>query len=205
MLDRKHSADLYTALLLNHKEILRSVNPQTCHYYCLDERDREFVPGELPFDHLIFYPHSEINATPGILTEKYFPLHTINLIICSNTIGISNNEIRKIFDIINTEDEAIVIGRSKKERTAFIGLNYENPHLLEDLKWDRPNFDFILSKACMFSNKVNILDDYMLINTVEDFKNLYLQLSKKESLTYCSQGMHERFTNIFIEYKELLK
>ncbi|HVO75561.1 MAG TPA: hypothetical protein VMT35_16140 [Ignavibacteriaceae bacterium] len=204
-LDSKHSVDLYSALLLNHKEVIKSLNPIPPFFFCLDERDREFIPEEISKEKIIFYPQAENNSVPGILNEKYISTGGINIILNSNVIGIKNQDILKIFDILSVEDEVIIIGRSKKERAAFIGLNFYNPELLEGIEWDKPNFDSFLSKACMFNNKINILDDFMLINTVEDFKDLYSELSKKESMAYCGQAMHERFTNVFIEYKDLLK
>lgn len=205
LLDKKHSVDLYTALLLNHMEVLRSMNPLPSFFFCFDERDKEYLPEDLSMEKAIFYTSSGSNSIPGILIDKYFASHGTNLIICANTIGIHNKEIRKIFDTMNVDEEVIVIGRSNKERTAFVALNYDNPEIFEGIGWEKPNFDTLLSKACMFNNKINILDDYMLINSVDDFKYLYSQLSKKESLTYCSQAMHERFTNLFIEYKDILK
>jgi hypothetical protein len=179
--------------------------PLPAFFICCDERDKEYLPEELSSERLIFYSSAGNNAVPEILLDKYFLSHGSNLIICSNTIGIHNKEIKKIFDIMNVEEEVVVIGRSNKERTAFVALNYDNTEIFEGIAWERPNYDTLLSKACMFSNKISILDDYMLINSVDDFKNLYTQLSKKESLTYCSQAMHEKFTNIFIEYKDILK
>ena len=51
---------------------------------------------------------------------------------------------------------------------------------------------------------IHTLDNFLSINDFEDIKKLYIELSKKESLSYCSQNMHESFNDLFIEYKELL-
>ncbi len=37
-----------------------------------------------------------------------------------------------------------------------------------------------------------------------DFKLLFKELAKKESSNYCGEVMHERFTDLFVAYKELL-
>jgi hypothetical protein len=205
LLDKKHSVELYSALMMNHKEIIRSINPAPAFLFCCDERDTGYIPEEMSREKIIFYPPAENNSVPHILIEKYLSSGGINLILNSNIIGIKSLDITKIFDILSVEDEVIVIGRSKKERTAFIGLNFFNPEVFDGVEWDKPNFDTLLSKACMFNNKISILDDFMLINSVEDFKDLYSELSKKESTSYCSQAVHERFTNLFIEYKDLIK
>jgi hypothetical protein len=205
LLDKKHTVELYSALMLNHKEILRSINPVPAFFFCCDERDTEYIPEQMSREKIIYYPPAENNSVPHILIEKYLSSGSISLILNSNIIGIKSPDIIKIFDILGVEDEVIVIGRSKKERTAFIGLNFYNPEVFKGIEWDKPNFDSLLTKACMFNNKISILDDFMLINSVEDFKDLYSELSKKESTAYCSQSVHERFTNLFIEYKDLLK
>jgi hypothetical protein len=57
------------------------------------------------------------------------------------------------------------------------------------------------------SNKdffIHTLEGFFSVDDFEDIKKLYIELSKKESLSYCSQKMHESFNDLFIEYKELL-
>ena len=44
-----------------------------------------------------------------------------------------------------------------------------------------------------------------MMNYFIDFKNLYIELSKKESLSYFSRQMNERFNNLIIDYKEIPK
>jgi hypothetical protein len=63
----------------------------------------------------------------------------------------------------------------------------------------------MLIKAGKEENFVHTLNNFMLIETKDDFIKLYNELSKKESMQYCSQNIHEKFTHLFIEYKELLK
>jgi hypothetical protein len=58
--------------------------------------------------------------------------------------------------------------------------------------------------VCRFDYFVNVLNGSLFIEDINDFKILYRELSKKESLNYCSQNIHEKFTHLFIEYKELL-
>ncbi len=66
------------------------------------------------------------------------------------------------------------------------------------------DYDTFLLEAGKSDLFLNTLNGFQLIENFSDFKNLYIELSKKESLSYCSQQMHERFTNLFIEYKDLL-
>ena len=65
-----------------------------------------------------------------------------------------------------------------------------------------PNFE--LTQTDTDANRIfNLI--ISKFSDIQDFKTLYKELSKKESLIYCSQNMHEKFTHLFIEYKELLK
>ena len=66
-------------------------------------------------------------------------------------------------------------------------------------------YDNLLHKVNRYDNFLYVLNHSLTVKTVEDFKTLYSELSKKESLAYCSQQMHERFTHLFIEYKDLLR
>ena len=59
------------------------------------------------------------------------------------------------------------------------------------------------NKSCDYF--VNTLSDVISVIDVNDFKKLYTELSLKKSNEYCSQQMHERFTHLFVEYKDLLK
>ena len=67
------------------------------------------------------------------------------------------------------------------------------------------SYDDFLIEAGKNEYYINIFQGFQLIEDSADFKNLYIELSKKGSLSYCSEIMHERFTSLFIEYKNLLK
>ena len=99
----------------------------------------------------------------------------------------------------------VVIGKTLKGRVSLIGFNYVNNELIKEINWNNIEFENLLHKVTKYDNFVYVWENSLLINSGEDFKLLYSELSKKESLEYCSQQMHEKFTQIFIEYKELLK
>ncbi len=69
--------------------------------------------------------------------------------------------------------------------------------------------DFYMDKFLSYNKSceyfVNTVNEVLAINNIEDFKILYTELSFKSSWDYCSQQMHERFTHLFVEYKDLLK
>lgn len=204
--DIDNSYSLYSSLLMNHKEILEQ-NASTNFVFCFDEKDKEFIPDEIMKSsaEIMF---GDTGSKPGflkIMSDKYFEKSTNNILIFSNSIGYTKNDIQKAFDLLAIEDEAIVIGKAGSHNIAFMGFNTFNHDLFLDIAWEELNYEHLLSKVSKHENFLHVMGNYMSINKVEDFKNLYIELSKKESLSYCSQAVHERFTNLFIEYKELLK
>ena len=111
----------------------------------------------------------------------------------------------KMFDLLSIEDDSLVIGKSITNKVPFIGFNNIDRKLmikLFEVKFDYEKFLLEAGKRELF---INTLDGFQLIEGFEDLKNLYLELSKKESESYCSQESHERFTNLFIEYRDLLR
>ena len=203
--DKEHSSYLYTTLLLNHRELADKLSKTSTIIFGFDKNDEGFLIGNLgSTDEITFIDFSDITVLKN-LSEKYFPKFSNNIIIFSNSIGITSEDINKVFNLLCMEDEAIVLGKSNNQSLAFIGFNSFDSNIFEDLKLLDLNYDFFLNRISEFEHFIHVLDNFMLIKNIDDFKNLYLQLSKKESFAYCSQEIHERFTNLFIEYKDLLK
>jgi glycosyltransferase A (GT-A) superfamily protein (DUF2064 family) len=201
------SISLNSSLILNHKEILSKL-PKTIRItFNFDNNDKGFLPEELKengFD-INFSDTSDKKNLFKSMSEKFFSNSDNNLIIFAGSIGITPEDIQKAFNLLQIEDEVIVLGKTNRNNIAFIGFNAFNKELFQDIAWDDLAFDNLLAKVNKHDNLIHVLGSFMLINSIEDFKYLYAELSKKESLAYCSQNMHERFTNLFIEYKELLK
>jgi hypothetical protein len=205
--DKENSCLLYSSLIINHKEVINSVSRIGRVIYCFDSNDKELIPPGFKSEVAkIFYGEMEnVNDTIKFLSDKYFNESDSNLIIFSNSIGIKPSDIQKVFKLLTIDDDSIVIGKTNNEKVAFIGFKIFNKVLFSQIKWDGMNFDYFLAKVNKFDYFVYVLDGYMYLDSIPDFRNLYHELSKKESLAYCSQKMHERFTHLFIEYKELLK
>ncbi|HUX61230.1 MAG TPA: hypothetical protein VMV32_07950, partial [Ignavibacteriaceae bacterium] len=100
---------------------------------------------------------------------------------------------------------AIVIGKSQNNGIAFLGFNSFNNNLFQEIDWDNLHFENLLPMVNKHENFVHVMNNYISISKLSDFKQLCTELSKKESLSYCNQEMHEKFTHLFIEYKEFLK
>ncbi|MHB1688613.1 MAG: hypothetical protein ACYCVH_14765 [Ignavibacteriaceae bacterium] len=212
--DKENSLLLYNALALNHQENLSLISGTYSSVSCFDERDKDFLPEVFVSSHMVVDSHNPKTFFADTrdkkdflkrLAEKYSNRHLNNLMIFTNSIGISADDVSKAFNLLSMEDEAIVIGKAQNNRIAFLGFNSFNQDLLQEINWDNLNYDNFLSKVSKHENFIHVLDNYLSIQNLSDFKQLYIELSKKESLNYCSQQMHEKFTHLFIEYKESLK
>ncbi len=206
--DLNNSHLLYTSLLLNHNELLEKAAHNYKIVYCFDESDRDFIPAELcGIEAEIIFGSYDHSLFPfNILNEKYFSHSGNNIIILSNSIGYRHEDIEKAMCLLGMEDEVLIIGKSNDGTVALIGFNSFNPHLFSQLNLIKLSYDNFLARACRFDNFIYLLDrNFLTIDSIKDFKDLYSELSKKESIAYCSQNMHEKFTHLFIEYKEILK
>jgi len=87
----------------------------------------------------------------------------------------------------------------------FFGFNNYSEEIINNLILSNFSYnDFLgLVKSC--EHFMHIVNDVLLVRNIDNFKQLYQELSQKKSIEYCSQPMHERFTHLFVEYKDLLK
>jgi len=206
-MDSVHSAMLYSALIENSREIFDSLSSKTNAVYIFDNKDREFIPEQFKIEGTdLFFGNTE-NKTKIFqgLSEKYFNKFHNNLIVFANSICVSVNDIQQALNLLSIEDEAVVIGKTGSGDVAFLGFNTYNSELFGEIDWKNFNYDSFLLYASKHEHFLHVINSFLVIRTIEDFKTLYKELSKKESLVYCSQNMHEKFTHLFIEYKDLLK
>lgn len=205
--DTEHSALLYSALTENYKEIFEAFEGKINSVLVFDEKDRDFLT--TPFNqkglNLFFGDTGNKALMLKNLSDKYFNNYTNNLLVFSNSICLTANDIQQAFNLLSINDEAVVIGKTASGGITFLGFNTFNLELFDEIDWDNLNYDNFLLYTSKHEHFLHVIDNFLVIRNIEDFKNLYKELSKKESLSYCSQNMHEKFTQLFIEYKDLLK
>ena len=197
---------LYSHLLANLIELFTDSDLKFELVFCLNEKDENYIPGNFfPDESIIFIKTSENNnSNLELLGKNYFSNFENNILIRADVIGISEITIQKIFNLLTIEDDVLVIGKSTNKKVALLGFNNLEINILDEMFSTTPDYDNFLIETGKSDLFLNTLNGFQLIENFSDFKNLYIQLSKKESLAYCSQQMHERFTNLFIEYKDLL-
>lgn len=206
-LTQSDSALLQSTLYLNYKDMLsKSLNGCEIVYF-LDEKDRECLPQEFNEEGIKkqFIRCSEgWENIAGYISRKINQDSTNILILFSHTIGITPAKIEKYFNLLNHEDRNLLVGRTSGQRVSMVGLNYFENRMFEGLTSCYLTYDDFLHYVNRLDNFLFIVDGFNSVEKLEDFRKLYRVLSTKESIEFCSHEIHEQFTHLFIEYKELL-
>lgn len=201
-----YSVYLNTLLYSNWLEIFKNIGEQYQIIALLSEIDREFLPKYFipPEIQQIFYKETPLKNLTDFLNNQSSVINSKTLVLFYNSMGIKQSDISRVFNLNQIEESSIIIGRSVRGNIVFActyGLDKDifDPLLIINRKYDE--YLSLISSKDIF---IHTLDNFLSIDDFEDIKKLYIELSKKESLSYCSQNMHESFNDLFIEYKELL-
>lgn len=176
--------------------------------YCIwDEKEKENLPEEFKLGNykIFFIDLTNKNLLFEKLSSKEFGLYKNNLIVISNVIDLKPIDYDQCFNLLSTENESLVIAKNKEGMIAAFGFNKYSKEIFQSFISSNFSYNELLSVIKSCEHFMHIINDVLLVNNINNFKQLYLELSQKQSMTYCSQQMHERFTHLFVEYKDLLK
>ena len=201
-----YSVYLNTLLYSNWLEIFSDFKEQVEIYTLLNEGDMEYIPKYfLPDEaHTITYNEPQLTNLSGYLLKQPLAINSKILVLFYNSIGLKLNDIVRIFSLVQTEEPSIVIGKSVRDKIILACTNGLDEELIDPIISSKRKYDHYLSLISGKDIFIHTLDGFLSIDNFGDIKKLYIELSKKESLSYCSQKMHEGFNDLFIEYKELL-
>lgn len=201
-----YSVYLNTLLYSNWMEIFESLREQYEIYSILNDLDREYLPKYFlhPMIQHLFFEETEIENLIPLLGKKFSVVNSKTMVLFYNSIGIKPSDFSRIFNLVQTEDPSVVIGKSSGGAVALVCTYGLDKDVFEPLFRFHKNYDIYLNHLSNKDVFVHTLDNFLLVDNFEDIKELYIELSKKESLSYCSQKMHESFNDLFIEYKEIL-
>lgn len=201
------TGELYSNLYLNHHENIHNLLESVHTYYVVMEDDRQFVPDYLDSDRSTVYYVSRgerWDSLNGILTKRISIEACNAAVIFANSMGISAESLRQTFYLLNNEDNNLVIGKTATNKITLLGMNYFNESIFSGLEFRMPDLDTFLKSLSPEDYYIFTLNGFYSVENIEDFKTLYKVLSRKESIQFCGMERHERFTNLFIEYKDLL-
>jgi hypothetical protein len=206
-LNLNDSIFLYLQLFINNLKNLSGLQNKANIICCMDNMDEDFIPKNfIPEEvNLYFLNTQNISEQFNDMNKKFFQHHLNSVLIHLNTFGVSLSKFVKMFDLLSIKDESIVVGKADKDKVGFIGSNNLDKEIYKEFFISKLNYRKYLADISNKDNFVNVLTGFLAINDMDDFKSLYNELSKKESLEYCSEEMHEAFTHLFVEYKDLLK
>jgi hypothetical protein len=164
----------------------------------MNKSDEEYIPKNfLPnASNLVLLNITTKEKLRDSLRELELKRYSKFLFAFFNSMGIKKEDICKTFNLLTVDDQAITVGKADNERIAFVGTNKIEENLLTKLSAQHAKYNNFL-----FLHTIN---NFFSINNFQDVKKLYIELSKKESLSFCSENMHERFNDLFVEYKYLL-
>lgn len=127
------------------------------------------------------------------------------IIIYADVMGVSANSIKEVLNLLNSDDNTVVIGISKDSTVCFVGSNHINENLNNAINNSQRDYAKLLSLLKAEEHFIHTLNGFLRVHNKTTFKELYNDLSQKKSIEYCSQEMHEKFTHLFVEYKDLLQ
>jgi len=201
-----YSIYLNTLLFSNWFEIFLNIKKQVEIYTLFNELDVQYIPKYfLPVEaQTITYNETHLTSLTEHILKRPSSLSSKTLVLFYSSIGLKPDDILRIFSLPHADEPSIVIGKSVNNKIVLACTNGLDRELIDPIITSKKNYDDYLS---LISNKdifIHTFDGLLSVENFEDIKKLYIELSKKESLSYCSQKMHENFNDLFIEYKELL-
>ncbi len=204
---KSDSSFLSITLLKNLYEIFASVFVKEDLFFCLNEKDKEMVtldfPPFLSGNIFSFNEQTFKNDFTSLFEKRKFDAKNF-IFLRPDFVGLISSDILQIIDLLTLDDDVLVIKKSLHKKIALFATNkYQNeiPELIH-----KKNFvcDSALKKLCGLDYQLYKLKNVFSLEQVNDFKELYQLLSRKENYACCNKQMHDRFTHLFIEYKELL-
>ena len=202
----EYSIYLNSLLFTNWIEIVNSVSADINPVILLSEEDEEYIPKSFLPEHFnkLFYKGPILEN----IQEDLIKIPIVNdskvLIIFYNSIGLKQSDIDRIFNLVHSEETSLVIGKSNRNKV-ILTCSYETEkELVDPLFSTKRNFQNYLNFISSKDIFIHTLEGYFSIDDFEDIKKLYIELSKKESLSYCNPNMHESFNDLFVEYKDKL-
>ena len=159
------SAFLFSNLLANYFELTSGLVKETEIVYCINVEDNDFIPQKFfPANSKIFFAASgNLVYNMEVLDQRYFSPFENNILIRSDAIGFSNQNINKVFDLLSIEDDSLVIGRSINNKIPFIGFNTIDRDLI--IKLFEVDFDYeqFLPEAGKRELFINTMDGFQII------------------------------------------
>lgn len=197
------SIKLFSILINNYLEIINSFESEAS-VFILFKNKVGFIFNELSRYNFINLNDTN-NSLSSIIKSKIGEKWEKHIIINTDSIGLTKEKLNFIKNLLNHEDNCLVAGTSIKDKILTIAVNK-----FEMIDSFIKYFNYNDINNLLLNEKENkylfyTINNILQVNSKEEFRILYHILSLKENFNFCSQKIHEDLTNLFIEYKEILK
>lgn len=156
------------------------------------------------------FSEAAINPTGEPLHKLFFSIFEQEckkfekvLLVNDNTIGLTVPAVKKMVNILGLEEDVASVIMDETRR--FCGMGFKT-------------FDAEFYHACLKNEyledfyRTTVVERFWIpvnglfsVHSIEDFRKLYAVLSDKSNAELCRKDYYDRFTELFIEYKDLLK
>lgn len=136
--------------------------------------------------------------------SEYEGKKTANIITLTNLIGFDAASIKKTGNLLDLDYEIAVVNESLNDKLIAIGVNTNLSEELINAVRETHLPDNVIKNFIDKESALVIFRKGLLVKSREDLGRLYQFLSLKESIPYCGNIYHERFTELFVNYKHIL-
>ncbi len=191
--------------LLSLTEILIQNNYDVClessinNIFILCDKSLENIVINSESHQLVFAEPEDLHKFIADKKHKYAKM----LIINANIIGLTKHRIEHIVNLLDMEDEVTLLGVDGYDKLGFTA-SCSYSHELLACQLDSCNFHNLFKKVPDLEYYFILMSGIYSVANLTDFKQLYSVLSQRENFNLCSKDIYDRFTELFIEYKELI-
>lgn len=194
-----------TTLLLNIMENASSRKGKTDLFLILPKNEVNLELESINHFHLMITDQITLRVLLLENITKELNTHKYNIFIAGNVVDIRPSDIDKYLNLLGIDEKTILLSKSSTDAISVFGFCGYTESLIKFFIESELSIQKFLSfnKSCEYY--ITMIKDVFAVKDLNDFKKLYADLSLKSSLEYCSHEIHERFTHLFVEYKDLLK
>ncbi len=207
-LDKAGTSALYRNLLINQMEIVRSWGKcgrsiVLLHQFDigaggLDELQRFDDP------EIIFHDGENVHEITGEIAQELITDHGMLIAVNPFVMGLTTNDYNFISALADQEDEVALVAKSMNGGVSSLAFNHFEAGEKEAIPALNESWSGFLKVLTRLESRPLVTTSGLVVRAAKDFRGLYDFLSSKESIPACSFEMHDRFTELFVEYKELL-
>lgn len=207
-LDTAGSSALYRSLLINQMEVVQAWGKcgrsiVMLHQFDvgaggLDELQRFNEPG------IVFYENENREEITGEIAEEVLSGQGILIVVNPLVMGLTSNDYNFLAEVVDQEDEVTHVARATNGWVSSMAFNYFESEQKKTISAIPESWTGFLKALTILESRPLVSTSGLVVRSRKDFRGLYDFLSSKESIPACNFEMHDRFTELFVEYKELL-